>query len=145
MVSEVPSGRRRSRSRSNEKRRETAEQGKDHDRSSGQQDRQTSRARSKSPLSGHDPATERRRPTWFDIQPVAGAPPPISELPGAVKVIPESLSGNLVSSAQSGAANQQATRHARRIYVGGLPPHTKEEDIATFFRYGFVLFILGDF
>jgi hypothetical protein len=27
----------------------------------------------------------------------------------------------------------QATRHARRVYVGGLPPMTNEQSIATFF------------
>ena len=29
--------------------------------------------------------------------------------------------------------SQQATRHARRIYVGGLPPTANEQNIATFF------------
>lgn len=33
----------------------------------------------------------------------------------------------------AGGANQQATRHARRIYVGGLPPSAREENIASFF------------
>ena len=31
------------------------------------------------------------------------------------------------------APSQQATRHARRIYVGGLPPTANEQNIATFF------------
>ncbi|MCO5547074.1 hypothetical protein L7F22_000515 [Adiantum nelumboides] len=31
------------------------------------------------------------------------------------------------------AMTQQATRHARRIYVGGLPPLANEQTIATFF------------
>lgn len=35
--------------------------------------------------------------------------------------------------AESGAQLQQATRHARRIYVGGLPPHVNEERISSFF------------
>ena len=29
--------------------------------------------------------------------------------------------------------SQQATRHARRVYVGGLPPTANEQNIATFF------------
>jgi hypothetical protein len=29
--------------------------------------------------------------------------------------------------------SQQATRHARRVYVGGLPPTGNEQNIATFF------------
>eukprot|EP00249_Psilotum_nudum_P023095 c28745_g1_i4 orf=1259-2452(+) len=31
------------------------------------------------------------------------------------------------------AMTQQATRHARRVYVGGLPPMANEQTIATFF------------
>ena len=31
------------------------------------------------------------------------------------------------------ALTQQATRHARRVYVGGLPPPATEASIATFF------------
>ncbi|MCH99067.1 splicing factor U2af large subunit B-like, partial [Trifolium medium] len=30
---------------------------------------------------------------------------------------------------------QQATRHARRVYVGGLPPFTNEQAIASFFSH----------
>nr|AFK48456.1 unknown [Lotus japonicus] len=30
---------------------------------------------------------------------------------------------------------QQATRHARRVYIGGLPPLTNEQSIATFFSH----------
>lgn len=30
--------------------------------------------------------------------------------------------------------NMQATRHARRLYVGGIPPSSSEEDIGHFFR-----------
>ena len=31
--------------------------------------------------------------------------------------------------------SQQATRHARRVYVGGLPPTANEQSIATFFSH----------
>ena len=31
------------------------------------------------------------------------------------------------------APSQQATRHARRVYVGGLPPTATEQNVATFF------------
>ena len=37
------------------------------------------------------------------------------------------------SATGAGAPSQQATRHARRIYVGGLPPTSNEQNIATFF------------
>ncbi|KAJ6842874.1 splicing factor U2af large subunit A-like isoform X1 [Iris pallida] len=33
------------------------------------------------------------------------------------------------------AMTQQATRHARRVYVGGLPPMANEQTIATFFSH----------
>ena len=137
MISELPTQRGRSRSRSRERIQEYPKDRTIRDVSYRGVDEEPSRARSKSPVvrGGQDPGKERRRPTWFDIQPVAGAPPPISDLPGAVQVTPENASGNLVSSSQSGVANQQATRHARRIYVRGQPAHTKEGDIATFFRY----------
>ncbi|CAD6256933.1 unnamed protein product [Miscanthus lutarioriparius] len=29
---------------------------------------------------------------------------------------------------------QQATRHARRVYVGGLPPTANEQTVAIFFK-----------
>lgn len=37
------------------------------------------------------------------------------------------------SAGQVQPPSQQATRHARRIYVGGLPPTANEQNIATFF------------
>lgn len=33
------------------------------------------------------------------------------------------------------AMTQQATRHARRVYVGGLPPTANEQSVATFFSH----------
>lgn len=32
-------------------------------------------------------------------------------------------------------SNAQATRHARRVYVGGLPPTANEQSIATFMSH----------
>ena len=117
------SSRGRQRSRSRERRNGSRERN----------ERERSKSRSKSPGTGFDPNKERRRPTWFDIQPIGGAPPPISQLPGAVQVVPDELPASLTASTQGGA-NQQATRHARRIYVGGLPPSAREENIASFIR-----------
>lgn len=42
------------------------------------------RSRSRSPA--YDAEKARRRPTWFDIPPIGGAPPPLTQLPGAVQV-----------------------------------------------------------
>ncbi|CAN4094466.1 unnamed protein product [Withania somnifera] len=33
------------------------------------------------------------------------------------------------------AMTQQATRHARRVYVGGLPPTANEQSVATYFNH----------
>ena len=76
-------------------------------------------------------------------------PPPLTQLPGAVQVfsVPGGGGGGggmatgggpMVSMATGGggasaAMSQQATRHARRIYVGGLPPSANEQNVQTFF------------
>ncbi|KAL6767440.1 hypothetical protein ACKKBF_B35235 [Auxenochlorella protothecoides x Auxenochlorella symbiontica] len=94
--------------------------------------RRRSRSRSASPA--YDPERPRRRPTWFDIPPIGGGPPPLSSLPGAVQVISDtSIPIMPAGSVFGGAASQQATRHARRIYVGGLPPSATEDGVASFF------------
>ena len=45
----------------------------------------------------------------------------------------QTLSAAGGASMVAAAPSQQATRHARRIYVGGLPPTANEQNIATFF------------
>ncbi|KAJ9566546.1 hypothetical protein OSB04_002512 [Centaurea solstitialis] len=87
-----------------------------------------------------------KRTSGFDM-----APPTAATLPGAVGQVPDapqSMPGmfqNMFSfgTAQLGALplmpaqamTQQATRHARRVYVGGLPPLANEQTIATFFSH----------
>ena len=88
-------------------------------------------------LRGSKPAASpcsRLFPPRFDIPPIGGAPPPLTQLPGAVQVfsVPQSMaptagSGPVISGAS--AMSQQATRHARRIYVGGLPPSANEQNV----------------
>ena len=51
------------------------------------------------------------------------------DLPVAVRHLLTSVS----LAGQVQPPSQQATRHARRIYVGGLPPTANEQNIATFF------------
>ncbi len=41
-------------------------------------------------------------------------------------------SAGAAAAAALAAPTQQATRHARRVYVGGLPPTANEQNIATF-------------
>ncbi|PSC72088.1 splicing factor U2af large subunit A-like isoform X2 [Micractinium conductrix] len=117
--------RRRSRSRSRDRRRRSRSRSRSRDR-----------RRSRSPADqGEKP---RRRPTWFDIPPIGGAPPPLTQLPGAVQVFEgqraatQAPVGGMPQMGGS-AMSQQATRHARRIYVGGLPPQANEQNIQTFF------------
>ncbi|XP_064941044.1 splicing factor U2af large subunit B-like isoform X4 [Musa acuminata AAA Group] len=67
---------------------------------------------------------------------------------GSLPVVPQLVTGTLptmlpVATHQIGsialmpaqAVTQQATRHARRVYVGGLPPMANEQTIATFFSH----------
>ncbi|XP_021993691.1 splicing factor U2af large subunit B isoform X4 [Helianthus annuus] len=98
--------------------------------------RESSRSRSKS-----------KRTSGFDM-----APPTAATLPGAVAGqvadAPQPMPGMFQNmfpfgTAQLGglplmpaqAMTQQATRHARRVYVGGLPPLANEQTIATFFSH----------
>ncbi|XP_034698916.1 splicing factor U2af large subunit B-like isoform X6 [Vitis riparia] len=67
---------------------------------------------------------------------------PFGELPGVPQMVPGMIQNMFPFGAtQLGALplmpvqamTQQATRHARRVYVGGLPPLANEQTIATFF------------
>ncbi|GFH06919.1 U2 snRNP auxiliary factor large subunit, partial [Haematococcus lacustris] len=60
--------------------------------------------------------------------PGALPPPPVMGFTGGVPGFP-----NMTSMPSSMPPSQQATRHARRVYVGGLPPTAVEQTIAVFF------------
>ncbi|GMH24117.1 hypothetical protein Nepgr_025960 [Nepenthes gracilis] len=71
---------------------------------------------------------------------VAGAGP----IPGLTPAVPGMFPSMLpLAAGQLGALpvmpvqamTQQATRHARRVYVGGLPPTANEQSVATFFSH----------
>ncbi|XP_057463182.1 splicing factor U2af large subunit B-like isoform X3 [Actinidia eriantha] len=122
--------RRRSRSRSNEKYRKGSR----------------SRSRSRSP-------SKSKRTSGFDMAPPVPALLPGGAVPvnfaGQLLGVPQTMPGMLQSMLPFGtpqvnqlgalslmpaqAMTQQATRHARRVYVGGLPPMANEQTIATFF------------
>ncbi|KAK9836998.1 hypothetical protein WJX81_005606 [Elliptochloris bilobata] len=63
-------------------------------------------------------------PGMTGLQAAALPAPAFSAPPGAD---PAALAGMMA------APSQQATRHARRVYVGGLPPTATEQNVATFF------------
>ncbi|KAL8103774.1 hypothetical protein AgCh_028102 [Apium graveolens] len=97
--------------------------------------RDKSRSRSKS-----------KRTSGFDMAPTAATSMPGA--PGQQPEVPQAMPGMFQNmfpfgTAQMGAVpmmpaqamTQQATRHARRVYVGGLPPLANEQTIATFFSH----------
>ncbi|KAH7545975.1 hypothetical protein FEM48_Zijuj01G0151100 [Ziziphus jujuba var. spinosa] len=104
--------------------------------------RERSRNQSGSPSSSR---TKSKRTSGFDMAPPALASLPSSASPGQLPGIPQSTPGTLqnilpfgmpqfsLPLAPAQAMTQQATRHARRVYVGGLPPMANEQTIATFF------------
>ncbi|GMH05437.1 hypothetical protein Nepgr_007277 [Nepenthes gracilis] len=85
-----------------------------------------------------------KRTSGFDMAPPgATALPSVSvQLPGVPQAMPSSIQNmfpvgtgylGALSLMPAQAMAQQATRHARRVYVGGLPPTANEQTIATFF------------
>ncbi|CAL9075076.1 unnamed protein product [Musa acuminata var. zebrina] len=123
-------GHRSHRSRSHRSRSRSRSKGRSSRRS-----RSRSRSRSKS-----------KRISGFDMAPPASAlltgATATGQLPGATPAIP-GMFPNMFSLAAGQiptipimpvqAMTQQATRHARRVYVGGLPPTANEQSVATFF------------
>ncbi|KAF5463951.1 hypothetical protein F2P56_014073 [Juglans regia] len=112
---------------------------------SGGRSEQKSRSRSRS-------RSKSKRISGFDMAPPASALLPgataavaaAGQLPGTNPAIP-GLFPNIfpLATGQFGALpvmpvqamTQQATRHARRVYVGGLPPTANEQSVATYFSH----------
>ncbi|CAL5408773.1 hypothetical protein ACSBR2_015744 [Camellia fascicularis] len=94
------------------------------------------RSRSRSP-------SKSKRTSGFDMAPPGGVVS--AQLLGVPQTMPGMLQNMLpfgttqvnqlgaLSLMPFQAMTQQATRHARRVYVGGLPPLANEQTIATFF------------
>ncbi|RZC50936.1 hypothetical protein C5167_019362 [Papaver somniferum] len=114
---------------------------KDGDRKSRRRSRSrskdTSRDRSRSPSGSR---SRSKRTSGFDMAPPSTVVP--GQLPGGPPINPEMFSSMFpFGSTPFGALQlmpaqsmtQQATRHARRVYVGGLPPLANEQTIATYF------------
>jgi hypothetical protein len=133
------------RERSRERERDRDER-RDRDRKrrsrsrSRDKDRRSRRSRSRS----RERAPRRERKTGFDKGPTGeiAAPVPLAQLPGAfpgmMPGMPPGMPGmpGMPFAAQppAGAMTQQATRHARRIYIGGLPPTVEEQPLAVLFN-----------
>ncbi|KAL6654375.1 hypothetical protein ACP70R_007840 [Stipagrostis hirtigluma subsp. patula] len=139
--------RHRHRSRDSERRR-------DRDRDSHHRHRSRSRSPSKSrdrdrrSRSRSRSRSKSKRVSGFDQAPPQQAMPIVApgaapgQLPGVPAAIPGMLPNMFNFTAgqfnplviQPQAMTQQATRHARRVYVGGLPPTANEQSVAIFFN-----------
>ncbi|CAO2813724.1 unnamed protein product [Amaranthus hypochondriacus] len=101
--------------------------------------RSRSRSRSKSKrISGFDmaPPTSAMLTTAaaFTGQMPGTAPTIPGMFPNMLQLTPGQPLGSLPLMPMQ-AMTQQATRHARRVYVGGLPPTANEQSVATFFSH----------
>ncbi|KAI5072693.1 hypothetical protein GOP47_0012799 [Adiantum capillus-veneris] len=122
----------------------------DGDRRHRPRTRSRSRGRSSSRSRGRSRSRSRdrksKRVSGFDMAPSNAASIPGVALPGQLTGVPQAIPSVLpgtfpfagtqfgaFSTVPMQAMTQQATRHARRIYVGGLPPLANEQTIATFF------------
>lgn len=107
--------------------------------------RSRDRARSRSRSGSRDDRSSKRA-SGFDMAPPGVATVPgmtlaAGQLPGVPQVMPTMLPGfpfpgtqiPALTAMPMQAMTQQAMKHARRVYVGGLPPLANEQTIATFF------------
>ncbi|MCO5558260.1 hypothetical protein L7F22_011839 [Adiantum nelumboides] len=118
-----------------------------HRRRTRSQSRGTSRDRARSrSRSGSRDDRSNKRASGFDMAPPGVSPVPgmafsVGQLPGMPQAMPSVLPGfpfpgtqiSALSAMPMQAMTQQAMKHARRVYVGGLPPLANEQTIATFF------------
>uniref|UniRef100_A0A2N9J4K6 Splicing factor U2af large subunit n=1 Tax=Fagus sylvatica TaxID=28930 RepID=A0A2N9J4K6_FAGSY len=122
--------------------------GGDRERRHRHRSRSSSRDRSKNESRSDSRSRSRsksKRTSGFDMAPsnaagLSGAavpvqPPVVSHsMPGIVQnMLPFGAQLGALPLMPAQAMTQQATRHARRVYVGGLPPIANEQTIATFF------------
>uniref|UniRef100_A0ACD5XYZ5 Uncharacterized protein n=1 Tax=Avena sativa TaxID=4498 RepID=A0ACD5XYZ5_AVESA len=110
-----------------------AERG-DRDRDAHRRHRSSSRSESQSKrVSGFDQGPSQAIP-------VAALTPAPAVVPGMLPNMPNMLPNmlpnmfNLPNLGQPQHMTQQATRHARRVYVGGLSPSANEQTVAVFFN-----------
>eukprot|EP00268_Persea_americana_P005537 TRINITY_DN11876_c0_g1_i1.p1 TRINITY_DN11876_c0_g1~~TRINITY_DN11876_c0_g1_i1.p1 ORF type:complete len:558 (-),score=113.80 TRINITY_DN11876_c0_g1_i1:252-1925(-) len=124
---------------------------RDYDRDRERRHRHRSRSRSKDKSRHRSRSRSRslsksKRASGFDMAPPGAAVIPGTPVAGQIQGVPQTMPGMMTNmfpfgNAQFGALplmpaqamTQQATRHARRVYVGGLPPMANEQTIATFF------------
>ncbi|KAF6141440.1 hypothetical protein GIB67_021256 [Kingdonia uniflora] len=130
----------RHRSRDNDRHRDY-DRGRDrrhrrrsHSRSGDGSTRNRSRSRSRSP-------SKSKRASGFDMAPPGATMLPGGTVPGQMPGVPQMMPGmfsnmfplgpTMVPLMPAQAMTQQATRHARRVYVGGLPPLANEQGVSV--------------
>ncbi|XP_020079755.1 splicing factor U2af large subunit A-like isoform X1 [Ananas comosus] len=125
---------------------------RNHNYERGRMRRHRSRSRSKDRLGKRFQSRSRspsksKRASGFDMGPAVTPALPSVTITGQSPVIPQTVAGVFpaisplaapqqfaaISLLPAQAINQQATRHARRVYVGGLPPMSNEQTISAFF------------
>lgn len=126
------------RSRDQDRRSHDRDRGHDRDRERRYRHRSRSRSsgrsgsysRRRSHSRSLSRETRRKRTSGFDMAPPGAAVVAGAGAPGLVPGVSQPVPGVFP---MAPFANAQATRHARRVYVGGLPPLENEQTIATFF------------
>ncbi|XP_030974316.1 splicing factor U2af large subunit B isoform X1 [Quercus lobata] len=128
---------------------------RDFDRDREERSKRKSRSRSKGRSEHRSRSRSRsrsksKRISGFDMAPPAsallsGAAAVTGQIAGATPSLPGMFPNMfpIATGQQFGALpvmpvqamTQQATRHARRVYVGGLPPTANEQSVATFFSH----------
>ncbi|XP_050291449.1 splicing factor U2af large subunit B isoform X2 [Quercus robur] len=128
---------------------------RDFDRDREERSKRKSRSRSKGRSEHRSRSRSRsrsksKRISGFDMAPPAsallsGAAAVTGQIAGATPALPGMFPNMfpIATGQQFGALpvmpvqamTQQATRHARRVYVGGLPPTANEQSVATFFSH----------
>ncbi|XP_065635589.1 splicing factor U2af large subunit A isoform X2 [Quercus suber] len=128
---------------------------RDFDRDREERSKRKSRSRSKGRSEHRSRSRSRsrsksKRISGFDMAPPAsallsGAAAVTGQIAGATPTLPGMFPNMfpIATGQQFGALpvmpvqamTQQATRHARRVYVGGLPPTANEQSVATFFSH----------
>lgn len=145
------------RDRSHDRDRKSRDRSRDRDRRHHDHDgerrhrhrtRSLSRGRSRDRSRSRSQSRDRRskRTSGFDMAPPGAAVIPGVALPGQLAGVSQAMPAVMpgafpfagtqfgtLSTVPMQAMTQQATRHARRVYVGGLPPFANEQTIATFF------------
>ncbi|VAH91845.1 unnamed protein product [Triticum turgidum subsp. durum] len=95
-------------------------------RSKGRERRSRSRSRSRS---------KSKRVSGFDQGPLQSIPMVTpGTTPGQLPAVAPLITGMLPNMFNFTAPTQEATRHARRVYVGGLPPTANEQTVAIYFN-----------